>query len=423
MAVDWRYSPSQIEWYELCERKWAWKYIDEVFVEGNAAAEFGTEVHGRLEDWLKNKKVPDDDRAGKLAQTMIPHLPAPHLVKPEYVEKKFQLKIEELYFTGVVDLTMPDDEIPIIMDHKTTSDMRWAKTPESLVVDPQATIYAYWAFIHFAAERVGLQWTYGVTRGSPRAIPVERVVTKKEIEPRLLQSLQSAREMELIRQSGVRALDVSYDASACEAFGGCPFKEKCNLDARERMMAIMSQGEKKANFLSKLQERRGQQPAAEATPTPPPAEEPPPKNGDGAKSGGLFGKLKEKKAEQQTAAPAPAINPPEEGTEAPAPPPEPPKTTTKGRGKSKSKASSGWTLYIDCQPVKLPDGATAPADAGEIISGVTGVGEGRSGQIEEIRKALRETPPKSGVVLSTLVEEQKDARLAFMQEAAIVVTT
>ena len=416
MAVDWRYSPSQIEWYELCERKWAWKYIDEVYTEANAAAEFGTEVHGRLEDWLKDKKVPDDDRAGKLAQVMIPHLPAPHLVKPEYVERKFRLKIEELYFTGIVDLTMPDDEIPIVMDHKTTSDLRWAKTPESLIVDPQATLYAYWAFVHFpGVQKVGLQWTYGVTRGSPRATPVERIVTKSEIEPRLVQSLQSAREMDLIRQSGVRALEVSYDASACEAFGGCPFKEKCNLSAKERMNAIMSQGEKKANFLAKLQKRKNEQqeeaPEVEASPEP----EKPKKNGS---SGGLFGKLKWRKAAQQ--AEQPAVNPPEEGTEA-LPPPEPEKPKTKSRGKGKSK--SGWTLYIDCQPVKLPDDAEVPADAGEIINLVHGMGEGRSGQIEEIRKVLRKNPPKSGVVLSTLVDEQKDARLAFMQEAAIVVTT
>lgn len=414
MAVDWRYSASQIDTYEMCERKWAWKYIDGVYTEPTAAAALGTEIHSRLEDWFGKKEVPADDKAGVVAQAMIPLLPAPHLATKKNIEREFQLKIEDLYFTGLIDLVIPG-EVPTILDHKTTSDLRWAKTREGLSDDVQATLYAYWAFIHFKSPAVNLQWTYGVTRGTPHATIVDRVVTKREIEPRIIKSLQSAEEMDLIRRSDVQAIDVSYNASACEAFGGCPFKEKCNLNAKERMMAIMSQGQKK-DFLSKLKERKKekQQQAAPAEPEPEEVEEekaeasPAPKNG---KSTSLFGKMKKKKDEQV------ALNPPEEGTPAP---PEPEKTKTKKtKAKTKAKTTEGWTLYIDCQPLKLPneDDIVAINDAFDIIEALD-----ESVDLEQLRQVLRDHPPKVGVVLNTWDSHQNHARAVFMQEAAVVIS-
>jgi len=412
------FSASQVSTYELCPRKWAWRYIEEVFSEPNASAELGTLVHQNLEKWLADQVIPESDRAGKIARSMLRHLPAPQAVRAENVERGFQVRLGGHLFVGYTDLFMPGQSPPTVYDHKTTSDFCWAQTHEGLLVDVQATLYSYWAFIHLKdVQEVQLQWTYGRTRGTPVSMIVSRTVTKKEIEPRLELTMQSAEEMALIKASVKTAMEVPYHAEACEAFGGCPYRAKCNLTPSERMGAIMSQGTTKQGFLAKLKARKAN--GAAETETTETTEEPEVLEEEDIKEAvptGALARMKNRKPQD--------VNPPEQQVEE-SPPVEPEPKRRKRRTVSKTttvaSVEKGWTLYIGCMPVKLPEESQAPADAGEIIVAMNGTGEGRSGQLEAIRKSLRESPPPYGVVLDLEVEEQKEALFAFMQEATTVV--
>jgi hypothetical protein len=416
MQVEWVFSASQIDTYELCPRKWAWRYIDDLPTTPNAAAQLGTDVHNTLEKWLRNKIPPQvADPAGKIAAAMLPFLPPPQAVKAEYVERRFQVTLGDYHFVGYMDLVMPEG--PVVYDHKTTSDFRWAKSAEDLIDDVQATLYGYWGFIHFPnVIQVSLQWTYGRTRGAAMVQPVKRQVTRGDIEPRLLKTIQSAGEMLLIKRNVESAIEVPYEASACEAFGGCPFKDKCNLTAAERMNAIMTQGSAKEGFLAKLQARKAaavgagtngtainppeqhaSAPVSETAPTAPaPAAAP------AAVPGRRRGRPPKTAAEQAAALPAPTSAPTRTVAEAEA-----------GR----------WTLYIDCAPTKLPGGGY-PASADKYLDPVPGTDGEEMGPDEflaVVQGRLGALPPAAGVVLLTSKESHLNALLAFMQEAMTVV--
>ena len=146
-------------------------------------------------------------------------------------------------------------------------------------------------------DAVDLQWTYA-TRDRARSLPVLRTVTRAEIEPRIAKTAQAAGAMKQLFETQTPALSIEPNAAGCEAFGGCPFRSRCNLSPQERMRSIMSQ-EEHSNFLNRLREQKSNgasappainPPEAEAAPKPEPA--PKPKR-----------KTRAKKAE---AAPAPA---------------------------------------------------------------------------------------------------------------------
>lgn len=267
------FSASQISTAELCLRKWAFLKIDGEKPPPNRYAKHGIETHAQVAKWLAEKVPPDDTHEGKTAAALIPYLPPPQAVQPRFVEVRFGMKLAGLDFVGFVDLFHPEHaRRPRVYDHKTTSGLQWAKTPAELVGDVQATLYAFWGMIHSSADVLDLQWTYATRDKRPKVQVVEQTVTKAEIRPRLEQTRDTALELQaLLDEPGLRALDVPYDAAGCEAFGGCPFREKCNLSPQERIKSVMSQGEQKESFLARLRSRQAGGAPEGATPHPPPA--------------------------------------------------------------------------------------------------------------------------------------------------------
>jgi len=270
--VEIEFSPSQVSEYELCARKWAYQWVDGLRKPKHASALFGIKTHDLLKVWLKKRVPPAGGPEAKVAQMILPHLPPPHLVDPANVEREAGIQIEDERFALAFDLWMPELEPPVIYDHKTTSDFQWALAEDVMCVDVQATSYAAWAMVETGRSEVAVQWTYGKTKGAADAHVVRAVLTREAIAPRLRQTLRSAREMRLILLNAQSAKEVPYDATACEAYGGCPFRELCNLSPQERIMAVMSQGTSKENYLEKLRNRKGANgaPASPGQVNPPP---------------------------------------------------------------------------------------------------------------------------------------------------------
>lgn len=439
------YSASQIATAEDCLRKWAWDKIDGIKGDPNPHAQFGTATHDHLEAWLKAKTIPPDDTPeGVTAQAMIPALPPPQSVNPDDVEIKFGLMLGDFEFVGYIDLWVPNrDPRPLVCDHKTTGNLAYAKTPATLITDPQATLYGAWGMHHTNRTDIDLLWNYGTRHKRPKVLPVLATVTADDINPRLEQTIETARTLQAIHDSGVPAKDVPYDAAACEKYGGCPYRDRCNLTPQEILRSHMANEKTKGNFLAELRAKKASKSKGNgkaALPHPPPAKTP------------------------TIAVPESPINPPEAPVEvlveyeaAPVPEPAP----KRGRGRPKGSKNDapppappsapaapasapqaaprphGFTLYVDCLPVKHAEGVDAPQRASDYVEAamrvirkahgvghykLIGFGKGPGLLAVGVEEHLREHPPTSGsIYLTTRSNEERDCLQAFANAAAVVI--
>ena len=152
----WAKSPSQIDSFRTCERKWGWKTLEGIDGQNKSAA-LGEAVHALLEDWLRDGTPIPDTFEGKIAMAGIHLLPAPGVAE---VERKFRFQTPTAKYTGKVDFHYRDPAtgLWVIGDHKTTSGLGWAKTPDNLREDPQAMIYAHEAMLRHEVQEVELFW-------------------------------------------------------------------------------------------------------------------------------------------------------------------------------------------------------------------------------------------------------------------------
>lgn len=270
------YSATQVDTYDLCARKWAFDKIDGIDSPPNASAALGLEIHGQLERYERDGIQLDlTTKAGEIAMTGLHFLPPPG-TPGMVVEGSFMLSAWGHRYKGLKDLSLPpgvlpppllwvpgdplptywdfDPSIPTVIDHKSTSDFKWAKTRENLPDNVQAAIYGAEAMIRYGTDRARLRWVYYRTKKPYKAKAVQIVVTRDQIEKTLIRIKTLSDEMTVIRQSGLKALDLPPNAKACSMFGGCAFQDRCNLSAQERMFSIMTQTAEtdKAAFVAQI---------------------------------------------------------------------------------------------------------------------------------------------------------------------------
>ena len=265
-----RYSASQIATFRDCARKWAWDKIESVPRPSNRYAERGTAIHALLEAWLKDGTPFDvSTDYGRIAAAGLPHLPPPGVAS---VEGGFSLALASADFTGYIDARWVEpDGLPIVLDHKTTSNLAYAKTPEDLAHDPQAMLYAAVAMRDAHAVAAELRWVYYEATARPRARKVSLRVLREHVTAELDVIDETAREMNHVYQSGARALDLAPTVGACDAYGGCPYVSHCNLSGQEKMRAYMT-GQ---SWAEKMKARKEAQSAVETTATAAPFINPP----------------------------------------------------------------------------------------------------------------------------------------------------
>ncbi len=271
-------SPSQVETFDLCRRKWAYQKIDRMPSTTNAAAALGSEAHTQRENWLLHGTPPAETRAGKLARVGLEHLPPPGQA---WVEIALRLLVTfsdgtRVLVNGRVDFfvhnlgayVFGEAGIPVVGDHKTSSGEQWAKTSEDLLTkDSQSAIYATYAlFLVPTAPAVDLHWSYMIKASSPRQLQVRVRMQREHALRRFSEVVSRAKDMlQLTRTPGIVASAVPPTASACEAYGGCPFRDICPISNQERIGALMSQGSLNDMLTARL---NGGAPAAAAPQAP-----------------------------------------------------------------------------------------------------------------------------------------------------------
>lgn len=236
-------SPTQIEKYRRCHRLIGYEYVENIKAPSSKKQEFGSAVHAKLETWLRGGKMPDDSPEGKTAKQAILRgwlpVPSPALL----VETEFVIPVSDtLEISGRIDCIAPPDknEYAIVIDHKTTSSLKWAKKTHELWNDPQAAIYSVYAALTYSAQYVKARWVYyaasnpvdGGMRRPTGAMPVEicfDVASAAFIE-QWEQIQYDCAAIERIRTQQVKACDLAATPASCTAFGGCFFREHCNFN-------------------------------------------------------------------------------------------------------------------------------------------------------------------------------------------------
>lgn len=445
-------SASQVSTALACNRKWGWNYIVGVPSITHPSAALGSDTHSQLENYLRTRLGFDFSRpSGEIAASGIEHLPRPmqdHML----IEEHFQFEGRHLWH-GYKDIETHDT----IYDHKTTSDLKWAKTEEELEWDVQRVLYAEDYFRkHPDRDVVKTKWVYYQTKGTRRSKPVEFLAGRAETKEKFDEIERIADELDAIQNRAAELdgdakrayiLTLPYDSGQCEAYGGCPYRGLCNLSPNERFAGAMTQANN--SLQARLAARaNGTPPISAADPTadvvngrqlempkhlqdPEPVRVNPPETSVPPTAAELEAKRKEDKAtrDAEKAASKAALKAEKEAAKAAgkAPPETAPAVET--------PQIKAFILFIDCVPIAVKGvGATPPyveglyAEAKKRLQeqhGLSdyrfkGFGEGQGMFVQTVTQILDEHTPESLVVNSQTPETQLCMAL-FMSRATAVV--
>lgn len=238
-------SPSQLATARLCERKWAWRMLDGVKAEPNKFASFGLELHSQAAAWMRDGKAPKLETAeGRAFSAGIQHLPPPGRGEVEYA---FNMEREGVTFVAIVDYLEPG----LVVDHKSTGG-RFIPTEDELRDDDQVNIYAAAAMEFFDEESTEARWVYyhrDGKRSTKRSLPV---VTADDVRRYLGEKVDPlAARLVQLRDREARAGDLEPNLSACDLYGGCPYKSLCNLTKEQKLGAMMDKMSLREKLLGK----------------------------------------------------------------------------------------------------------------------------------------------------------------------------
>ena len=256
-------SASQVNKVRQCLRMYAFEYVEKLRPPPSAKMQFGTDVHGHLEDWISKSKLPPDIPSGRMAKMAITKEVIPPPDQGLLVENNFVFAWDKnIDVGGFVDLTVPPSEadpIPTVIDYKTTSDLRWAKSPLQLKEDPQAVLYAIDSMLRYDAPEVRIKWIYLISTapasGNRKPTGVKPSVLRfdahsKEFQDTVVRLDQDIQEILRIRSLNIKGLSLPPSPESCEMYGGCFHKGRCNLSSGDVLAAHMTKESLKHNKIS-----------------------------------------------------------------------------------------------------------------------------------------------------------------------------
>lgn len=253
-------SPSQLKSFRRCQRLIGYQYVEKRRSPSTVKQKFGTDVHHELEWWLRKGRTPEDSPIGDTAKQGIKFLPTPSPLL--LVEQKFEFElVPGIMLGGFIDCVDPPPIVekgpvdsPLVIDHKSTGDLKWAMSPEQLTVDEQAIIYALWAMLYFGAPRVFVQWIYysasNSAKGKRKANGCHEVCGHFDHDnPGFLHEVESiikdCQYIAHIRRQQLKGKELPPNISRCGDYGGCFFQPDCALSAQDMIASSIAQANRK----------------------------------------------------------------------------------------------------------------------------------------------------------------------------------
>ena len=223
-------SASQIKTYKLCRKKW-WLEKVKKMPSGRTSygAVFGSVVHGCLERMQKGENIYPEGWSESLNEgdeDIVYQLIGMHEViktdKPIFVERRFDIPVyKDIRMIGYIDLFMEGH----VIDHKTTSAMRWALKPKELAADDQMLIYAkYMLDLYPDVKVVKLQHNVFLRSYIPKKKTTLAYATRDAILEKWGELTRLAKSMKRDRVGPCPTVPMG---DHCNAYGGCPFASVC----------------------------------------------------------------------------------------------------------------------------------------------------------------------------------------------------
>ena len=273
-----RISASQMKTATLCARKWWFERISDLPpAPPSKSMLLGSAIHKEVELWIKRGEQPVDLRAKALADC-YPRTPLLVSSLLSEVEVNLQgLSVPLLGYIDLVDLRGLHETLEVV-DFKTLSNWKWAKTELELASDLQMIPYAFWAFRHYEPKSVSVTHLQVHTStsvvGSASAKLTRDMVTQTWTDTLVPLSDRMAGWAQKDTPN-----DVPATLSACSAFGGCPYLSVCNRGAPQSPFSAISRVKSSSltptgDTMSSLQELlRARSAARAAAPAPQPVVE------------------------------------------------------------------------------------------------------------------------------------------------------
>lgn len=231
-------SASQVDLFNKCERAWWFRSVAKISTPSTPAQAFGTNTHGAVEHYLKGQPIPVHPDPIEHARIMgvlaeaVKHLPNPK-VGGYRVEGRIEVPTYAggPIWQGFIDLWEPNKHPPEVTDHKTTSNFRYAKTPQELAENVQMVSYAKWAFLNLNTNVVRVSHLYLLTRGKPKAHYVYVDMTPEMVDRQWQREITTVRRMTSLKvvTSSDDMTPNGVDTGHCHAYGGCPYRTQCGL--------------------------------------------------------------------------------------------------------------------------------------------------------------------------------------------------
>lgn len=261
--------------HALCKRKWFFEAVLGFRSPERESQRVGVAIHSELESYILHGAPPKHPSA----YDGVRHLPArgPELLVEQAMgaatvervpregvivgDPGPSLEVLDVPIVGFIDLIDPRDPDEVhIIDHKSTGDIKWAKTPEELATDLQMLTYGAYAAARWpTARRVRLSHVYYTTKGKARSRSVSVVVGVAEMK-RTWQNVTQPLVAEMkVTATADNPFEVEGSTDACTAFGGCPWIDQCNAVSK------LSVGDRIAMKLSDMLKGKA---APAATPVP-----------------------------------------------------------------------------------------------------------------------------------------------------------
>lgn len=215
-------SASQVSTFLSCERQWWWNKVFGLPTTQKPSAALGEAVHVSIEAYLGGG---DEGALHAVARPALSTLRWLRGVADLEVETRMQRPLRNgLTFVGRIDALSPSERL--VVDHKTTSDLRWAKSEEDLQSDVQMLAYAYEVLARNPGEEVRVAHSVMQTRGLPLATYTEATISEARVRDGWARIEGVTDRMRATAQA-TSADQVPPDWSACSKYGGCDFREQC----------------------------------------------------------------------------------------------------------------------------------------------------------------------------------------------------
>ncbi len=338
-------SASQVSAWDRCQRYWHYGWVKKIKSPPSLAMQRGTYIHEGIEYALKNEGRTLDNDYTPYVESAKPFLPIGE--EKLLIEKKIVLPTGPgvppwIGYIDLVDDTRVFSETIRVMDYKSTSDFRYAKTPKELSENSQLISYARFLYEKGFKGPVELAHLYlktaKKTPKKPKPKLVTVVVEQEQVEK--IWTRDIGKVVEMVEAAKIENTDLlPPTTSSCGMYGGCPHRSRCGLMQKSNLFGNQNgNGEIAMDFLRKLREAKEKG------------------NGNGVPEGVVPPDAPERTTPVVETAAA-AAPPPETPVtaEASAPAEEPPKKRGRPKGATSTKVKkngAGFILYIDCIPTK-----------------------------------------------------------------------